>query len=31
MRRAIIQTEDGKEKVIAIDGHGSYVTEIVDD
>ena len=24
-------TEDGKEKVIAIDGHGSYVTEIVDD
>ena len=27
----ILQTEDGKEKVIAIDGHGSYVTEIVDD
>ena len=27
----IFQTEDGKEKVIAIDGHGSYVTEIVDD
>lgn len=27
----IFQTEDGKEKVIAIDGHGSYVTEIVSD
>ena len=27
----ILQTEDGKEKVIAIDGHGRYVTEIVDD
>ena len=26
-----VEVKDGKEKVIAIDGHGSYVTEIVDD
>lgn len=26
----IIETEDGKEKVIAIDGQGAYVTEIID-
>ncbi len=27
----IIQTEDGLEKVIAVDGQGNYVTEILDD
>lgn len=26
----IIETEDGKEKVIAIDGQGAYVTETID-
>lgn len=27
----IIQTKDGLEKVIAVDGQGNYVTEILDD
>ena len=26
----IIETEDGKEKVIAVDGQGAYVTEVID-
>ena len=26
----IIETEDGKERVIAVDGQGSYVTEVLD-
>lgn len=26
----IIETEDGKEKVIAVDGQGTYVTEVID-
>ena len=26
----IIETEDGKEKVIAVDGQGTYVTEIIE-
>ena len=25
----IIETEDGKERVIAVDGQGSYVTEVL--
>ena len=26
----IIETEDGKKRVIAVDGQGSYVTEVLD-
>ena len=26
----IIETEDGKEKVIAVDGQGAYMTEVID-